>query len=226
MANTTTPKTAPEMKEPVNQNEAFILKYKNYIIGAIVVLLLCVLGYFYWKNSTTETFQRESTEMAKAQEYFSQAVISDDAELFTKALNGDSINAGFLAVAAQSGKAANVANLYAGICQARLGNMEEAVKLIEKFDGDDQMVGPAALGALGNIKATLGQIDEAISLLKKAAEKANNNSLSPQMLIQAGQLLESQGKKEEALKLYEQIRDQYQEWTRYNSIENYIERVK
>jgi len=104
--------------------------------------------------------------------------------------------------------------------------MEEAAKLIEKFDGDDQMVGPAALGALGNIKATLGQIDEAIDMLKKAAAKADNNALSPQFLIQAGQLLESQGKKEEALKLYEQIRDQYQEWTRNNAIENYIERVK
>lgn len=217
---------APEVAQTLSQNEAFILKYKNYIIGAIVVLLLCVIGYFYWKNTTTETFQKESTEMAKAQEYFSQAVISDDAGLFTKALNGDSINAGFLAIAAQSGKAANVANLYAGICQARLGNMEEAAKLIEKFDGDDQMVGPAALGALGNIKATLGQIDEAIDMLKKAAAKADNNALSPQFLIQAGQLLESQGKKEEALKLYEQIRDQYQEWTRNNAIENYIERVK
>jgi tetratricopeptide (TPR) repeat protein len=153
--------------------------------------------------------------------------MADDAALFEKALNGDSINAGFLAIANDySGKAANVANLYAGICQARLGNMEEAAKYIDKFDGDDQMVAPTAIAALGNIKASLGQLDEAVSILKKAAAKADNIALSPQFLIQAGEILESQGKKDEALKLYEQIRDEYQEWVRYNSIDNYIERVK
>jgi len=226
MAETNKKQGTPEIEETLSKNEAFILKYKNYIIGCVAVLLLCIVGYFFIKNSTTEKFQSASTEMAKAQEYFSQAVIADDADLFTKALNGDSIHAGFLAIAGNSGKAGNVASLYAGICQARLGNFEEAAKLIEKFDGDDEMVSPAALGALGNIKASLNQLDEAVDLLKKAAAKANNNALSPQFLIQAGQILESQGKKDEALKLYEQIRDDYQEWTRSNSIENYIERVK
>jgi tetratricopeptide (TPR) repeat protein len=227
MAETNKKKGAPETVEPQSQNEVSILKYKNQIIGAIVVVLLCVAGYSVWKYTTSNTFQEASTKMAKAQEYFSQAVIADDASLFEKALNGDSINAGFLAIANDySGKAGNVANLYAGICQARLGNMEEAAKLIDKFDGDDEMVGPAAIGALGNVKATLGQLDEAVSLLKKAAAKADNIALSPQFLIQAGEILESQGKKDEALKLYEQIRDEYQEWVRYNAIDNYIERVK
>ena len=227
MAETNKKQGAPAAVEAQSQNEVSILKYKNQIIGAVVAVLVIVAGYSFWKYTTANTFQEASTKMAKAQEYFSQAVMADDAALFEKALNGDSINAGFLAIANDySGKAANVANLYAGICKARLGNMEEAAKYIDKFDGDDQMVAPTAIAALGNIKASLGQLDEAVSILKKAAAKADNIALSPQFLIQAGEILESQGKKDEALKLYEQIRDEYQEWVRYNSIDNYIERVK
>ena len=204
---------APEVMETLSKSEDFILKYKNLLIGAVVALLVIVAGYYTWKHFATESFKKASTAMAKAQEYYSEAVLSDDAELFTIASD-------------YSGKAANLANLYAGICYARLGNMEEAANFIKKFDGDDEMVGPASIGALGNVQAALGQLDEAVSTLKKAASKADNAALSPQFLIQAGQILESQGKKEEALKLYEQVKADYPEYLRYNSLDNYIERVK
>lgn len=218
---------APEAMETLSKSEDFILKYKNLLIGGIVAVLVIVAGYYVWKHFATESFQKASTAMAKAQEYYSDAIISDDAALFTKALNGDSINAGFVTVANDySGKAANLANLYAGICYARLGNMEEAAKYIKKFDSDEEMVAPAAIGALGNVQAALGQLDEAVSTLKKAASKANNAALSPQFLVQAGEILESQGKKDEALKLYEQVKADYPEYIRYNNLDNYIERVK
>jgi tetratricopeptide (TPR) repeat protein len=167
--------------------------------------------------------------MAKAQEYFASAVMGNDSVLFQKALNGDSINAGFLTIIEQdgSGKVVNIAKLYAGICYARLGNLQEAASYLEQYDAkDDEMVSPAALGALGNVKASLGQLDEAVATLIKAADKADNNALSPQFLIQAGEILESQGKKAEALELYERIKAKYADWQRYNTIDNYIERVK
>ena len=218
---------APEMVEALSKSEDFVLKYKNLFIGGVVALLVIVAGYFVWKNISTKAFDEDSTAMAKAQEYYSEAVLSDDADLFNKALNGDSVNAGFITIAKEcSGRVANLANLYAGICHARLGNMEEAAACIKKFDGDDQMVAPAALGALGNVQAALGQLDEAVASLKKAAAKAGNAALSPQFLMQAGEILESQGKKDEALKLYEQVKADYPEYTRYSPVDNYIERAK
>ncbi|MBQ4392583.1 MAG: tetratricopeptide repeat protein [Prevotella sp.] len=228
MAETKVNQGAPQVEVTPSGSEALLLKYKNIIIGAVIALLVIVAGYFFWKNTANQSFAKASTAMAKAQEYYSQAVMSDDAALFEKALNGDSINAGFLAIASDySGKAANLANLYAGICYSRLGNNEEAAKYLDKFSGvDDEMVTPAVKGALANAKASLGQLDEAVSLLTKAAAEADNSALSPMFLIQAGDILESQGKKAEALKLYEQIKEKYQDWTRYNSIDNYIERAK
>ena len=87
------------------------------------------------------------------------------------------------------------------------------------------MISPAAQGALGNAYAHLNQLDKAVDNLKKAAEKADNNSLSPIFLIQAGEILESQGKAEEALKLYEQVKEKYFNSMQYQTIEKYIERV-
>ena len=61
--------------------------------------------------------------------------------------------------------------------------------------------------------------------LKKAADKADNNSLSPTFLVQAGEILESQGKKDEALKLYQKVKEKYMNSMAYQTIDAYIERV-
>ena len=87
------------------------------------------------------------------------------------------------------------------------------------------MISPAAEGALGNVYAHLNQLDKAVQHLKNAAEKADNNSLSPSFLIQAGEILESQGKADEALKLYQQVKTKYFNSMQYQSIDKYIERV-
>ena len=123
--------------------------------------------------------------------------------------------------------AGNLAQLYIGLCQANLGKWQEAVNALESFSGkDDQMISPAAEGALGNAYANLNQLDKAVEHLKKAAKMADNNSLSPTFLIQAGEILESQGKKAEALELYTQIKEKYYQSMQYQSIDKYIERCK
>ena len=60
---------------------------------------------------------------------------------------------------------------------------------------------------------------------KKAAKKADNSVLSPIYLVQAGEILESQGKADEALKLYEQVRNNYRGSQQGQEIDKYIERA-
>ena len=226
MAETKNTNAAPVAGEQ-SKNEALILKYKNVIIGAIVALIVLVCAGFFYKSYTADKFTSASTDIAKAQEYFSNAINDNDTVMFQKALNGDGANAGFVAMAEEGGKVGNLANLYAGLCYAHLGQMQEAANYLEKYDAaDDAMVSPAALGALADVKANLGDIDEAASLFVKAAKKADNNTLSPAFLIKAGEIYESQGKKEEALKLYEQIKADYLNSMEYRNIDAYIERVK
>ena len=215
--------SAPVAEETLNKSEAFILKYKNAIIGAVVALIVIVAGVILYKNYVSgPAEQKASTELAKGQNLF-------QAQQFEQALNGDSTGyVGFLKIASEysSTKAGNLANLYAGLCYANLDKWQEAAQYIESFSGqDDQMVSPAALGALGNVYAHLNQLDKAVSTLIKAAEKADNNSLSPTFLIQAGQILESQNKKDEALKLYKKVKEKYFQSMQYQTIDEYIERA-
>ena len=224
MANTTNQQqAAPTMEQSLNQSEAFFLKYKKAIIGAVIALVVIVAGIVLYKTYVSGPREvKASTAIAKGQEYFQAAN-------YEMALNGDSVNfKGFAKLADEysSTAAGNLANLYAGLCYAKLDKWEDAVKYLEKYDAaDDQMISPAAEGALGNAYAHLNQLDKAVSHLKKAAEKADNNSLSPTFLIQAGEILESQGKNDEALKLYQTVKEKYFNSMAYQTIDGYIERV-
>ena len=224
MANTTNQQQAAQTAEQsLNQGEAFFIKYKKAVIATVVAIVVIIAGVVLYKTYVSGPKEiKASTAIAKGQQLF----MSDN---YQQALNGDSANfKGFAKLADEfSGTAAgNLANLYAGLCCAKLNKWEDAAKYIEKFDGaDDQMISPAAEGALGNVYAHLNQLDKAVSHLKKAAEKADNNSLSPTFLIQAGEILESQGKNDEALKLYQQVKDKYFNSMAYQTIDGYIERV-
>ena len=224
MANTTNQQQAAQTAEQsLNQNEAFFIKYKKAVIATVVAIVVIITGVVLYKTYVSGPKEiKASTAIAKGQQLFM-------ADNYQQALNGDSASfKGFAKLADEfSGTAAgNLANLYAGLCCAKLNKWEDAAKYIEKFDSaDDQMISPAAEGALGNVYAHLNQLDKAVSHLKKAAEKADNNSLSPTFLIQAGEILESQGKNDEALKLYQQVKDKYFNSMAYQTIDGYIERV-
>ena len=223
MANVNEQQGALNVEETLNKSEAFFLKYKKAIIYGVLAVIVVIAGVIVYKQYVSAPREdKASTALAKGQEYFQQ-------DLYEKALNGDGAGyAGFVKVAADysSTEAGNLANLYAGLCYAGLGKWNEAAKYLEEFDTqDDQMISPAAEGALGNAYAHINQLDKAVTHLKNAAKNADNNSLSPTFLIQAGEILESQGKAAEALELYKQVKEKYVYSMQSQTIDNYIERA-
>lgn len=214
---------APVVEEQLTKGETLLVKYKKQAIIAVVAVMVVVAGAIAYNTYVAGPREaKASTALAKAQQLFA-------AQQYEMALKGDSTGTlGFLAIADQysSTDAGNLAHLYAGLCYANTDKWQEAANELEDYDGaDDQMISPAALGALGNAYAHLNNLDKAVSTLKKAAKKADNNSLSPLFLIQAGQILESQGKKSEALELYKEIKTKYFASMQYQTIDSYIERV-
>ena len=214
------PKGAPVVEETISAQEAFFVKYKKAIIYGVLAVVVIIAGIIVYNNYVSAPREdKASTVLAKGQQLFGE-------EQYEKALNGDGATfPGLLKIASEysSTDAGNLANLYAGLCYASLGKWNEAAQYIEKFDAKgDMMISPAAEGA---VYAHLNQLDKAVSHLKSAAEKADNNSLSPTFLIQAGEILESQGKADEALKLYQTVKTKYFNSFQYQSIDKYIERV-
>lgn len=214
---------ALNVEEALTQSEAFLIKNKKAIIGAVVAIIVIVAGIVMYKNLyAAPREEKAQAALFKGQEYF-------EADAYAEALNGDSIGyAGFAKIADEfSGtKAANLAKAYMGLCYAHLGKYEEAVKALDSFDGNDQMVAPALQGAMGNCYAQLGQLDKAVSALRKAADEADNNTLSPLFLKQAGEILIKQGKYDEAIKAYTTIKEKYFRSYQAMNIDKDIEQAK
>lgn len=214
---------ALNVEDALTQSEAFLIKNKKTIIGAILAIIIIIAGIVMYKNLyAAPREEKAQAAFFKGQEYF-------EADAFAEALNGDSIGyVGFIKIADQySGTdAANLAKAYAGLCYAHLGKFDEAVKALESFDGDDQMVAPAMKGAMGNCYAQLGQLDKASSMLLKAADEADNSTLSPIYLKQAGEILVKQGKYDDAIKAYTSIKDKYFRSYQAMDIDKYIEQAK
>lgn len=208
--------------EALSTSEAFLFKYKNLLVGIVVAIVVVVCGTLAYKHFIGEPKELKASEaLFKGEQYFG----NDNYEV---ALKGDSLGyTGFLKIADEfSGTdAGNLANAYAGICYAQLGKYEEATKYLDKFSADDYMVAPAIIGTMGNCYAQMGQLDKAAATLLKAADKANSTTLSPIYLLQAGQILEKQGKNAEAVEAYKQIKTKYANSYQVMDIDKYIDRA-
>ena len=201
---------ALNVEEALSQSEAFLIKNKKAIIGAVVAVIIIVAGIVMYKNLYAEPREEKAqAALFKGQEYF-------EADLYEQALNGDSI--GFVGFA-------KIADEYSGT-YAHLGQYEAAVKALDSFSGKDQMIAPAMKGAMGNCYAQLGQLDKAASMLLSAADEADNNSISPIYLQQAGEILVKQGKYDDAIKAYTKIKDKYFRSYQSMDIDKYIEQAK
>ncbi|WP_321518758.1 tetratricopeptide repeat protein [uncultured Bacteroides sp.] len=210
------------VEDALSLSEAYLIKNRKGIIGGIVAVIIIIAAFFAYKYLYLAP-REEKAEIAifKGEEYFGQ-------DAYEVALNGDNASyKGFIKVANEfSGtKTANLAKAYAGICYAQLGKYNEAQKFLSDFDGDDQMVSPAILGALGNCYAQLNQLDKAVTTLQDAAKKADNNTLSPIYLLQAGLIMEQQGKYPDAIVAYTTIKDKYFNSYQAMDIDKYIERA-
>lgn len=221
---------SPE-QSALNKSEAFFEKNKKVVSIAVIVVIALIGGIFAFHAWNKSREDKASTELALAQEYFNQ-------DTFDKALNGDGARTkGFLKLADEySGTdAGNLARLYSGLCYANLGKWQQAVDCLDDFDGkDDAAISPAAMAALGNAYAHVNNLDKAVSCLKKAAKMADeesvndaNMSLSPTFMLQAAEILESQGKKDDALELYQDIKKKYlaSQLVQSGEIDKYIERA-
>lgn len=207
--------------EVLGKSEEFVIKYKKAIVGGILAIIVCVLGFILYSMYVTAPKEAAANNaIFKAQQYFAQ----ND---FETALNGDGVNAGFLKVIEDhSGTdAANLAYAYAGFCNAQLGNIDEAINNLENFDGNDKILAPKAMQTLALCYAHKENLDKAISLLIDAAETAQNTAISPRCLMDAAAMYEQQGNSNEAKKLYEQIKKEYPNSPEAGNIDKFINSI-
>ncbi|AVI49755.1 hypothetical protein C5O00_00675 [Pukyongia salina] len=209
----TTAEVFKSLDEGASRTEAWVEKNQKYILGVVGAIAICVLGYIAYQQFIQEPKEVEATnEMFKAQEYYEQALASADTDsLYNLALNGGEGKYGFLDIIDNYGStsAGNRARYYAGMALLNLKDYQQAINYLDEYDGDDEMTGPLAKGAIGDAFVQLGQNDEALKYYEEAASMRKNGVTSPRFHLKAGKTALDLGKADVALKHFKAISDNY-----------------
>ncbi len=194
------------VEDSLGKTEQFIEENQNKLLTAVAVVVLIILGVWaYSKFIKGPKEERAASQMFQAEAYFEMDSVS-------RALNGDANYPGFLQIINQfSGtKAANNAKYYAGACYMRLGEFNQAIKMLDDFSSSDPNLAPIAKGLQGDAYMELGQTSKAIDLYKKAADMAEENVfVAPIYLQKLGVAYEKEQKYSDALKAYETLLQKY-----------------
>ena len=210
------------LDEALIASGSFIEKHKKTIIiglSAVILLVLGIIGYqqFVKKPRVLEA----ANHLSLVQQAFEMR--NDSIALY-----GDgNENIGAVAIMEEYGStpSGKVARLYAGISSYRLGNYQDAIDFLEDYKADDLHSYARSRVTLGDAYANLGQLDEAAEAFKDGVD-SKSDVFAPVCLKKLGAIYEAQGKAEEAIKAYEQIKSQYPQSVVAEDIDKYIAYLK
>ncbi|WPR72963.1 hypothetical protein SLW70_07540 [Flavobacterium sp. NG2] len=211
--DSTTAEVFSKLDETASITEDWVAKNQKIIIGFVGAVALFTVGYLVFQKFISEPKQNEAAdEMFVAQQNFEKATngIASDS-LYKLSLNGSEGKFGFIKIADEySGTdAGNLANYYAGIAFLNTGKYTEAIDYLSKFKSDDMILSALAKGAIGDAHSQKNEQEDALSFYVKAAETNKNDFTTPRFLLKAGKTALALGKKEDALKFFTDIKDNY-----------------
>lgn len=207
--------------ETTHKVEDFYTRNKKNINTALLAVVVIVGGYFGYKKFYLEPQEAEvQREMFMAQKYF-------EIDSFDIALKGNGTFKGFADIASEYGstKGGNLAHYYAGICNLRTGQFQEAIDHLEDFSTSNELIAPLAEGAIGDAYVELGDLEKGVSHYTKAAKMSNNKLTSPIFFKKAGLVFEEQKEYSKAIDVYTTIKNDYAEAQEAQDIDKYIARA-
>jgi len=210
-----------DIESALTKTEQFIEDHQQKIIYGIGAIILIVVVYLAF----TRFYLRPRDNEAKSQMYMAEQYFEKDS--FNLALNGDGNYLGFLDIMDDYSmtKAGKLARYYAGISYLKMGQFDDAIDNLKSFKTKDILLGPVALGALGDAYLEKGQDSKALSLYEEAADFSENELTTPIFLMKAGKLAESLGNSKKALGYYQQVKEKFPETLEGRQVDKYIARV-
>jgi tetratricopeptide (TPR) repeat protein len=221
--DSTTAGVFSKLDETASKTEDWVAKNQKIIIGLVAGVALVTIGYLaFQKFVATPKEDEAANEMFVAQQNFQKAtdgVASDS--LYKLSLNGSEGKFGFVKIADEySGTAAgNLANYYAGIAYLNTGKYDEAIEYLGKFNSKDILLSALAKGAIGDAYSQKNQPKEALENYIKASETSKNDFTTPRFLLKAGKTALALGNKEEALKYFTDIKENYDSTPEASSVD-------
>ncbi len=182
-----------------NENRITILA----IVISIIVVVGSLVGYNYYSKNQEQQAQQL---LAIAEGYYSQGD-------FDRAINGDSfeLTYGFLAIANEfSGtEAGNLATYYASVSSFKLGNIEDALDYLSRYDAPKGILGVGAISFNAKLLLANGSTELAAETFLKAANWDINDITTPYNLYRAAEAYFDAGNLERAKEIADQIIVEY-----------------
>ncbi|MBQ9705613.1 MAG: tetratricopeptide repeat protein [Paludibacteraceae bacterium] len=207
-----------ELQEAISASGQWIIKNQNLLMWCLCGILAVIVAVMAFNNYyLTPKNQEAADAVGKAVVYFAN-------DNYEAALNGmDDQFMGFEEIADTYGitKSGKLAAVYAGICHYNLGNYEEAVHYLGKYNADDLNIAPAVMMKKGDAYAEMGETQKAASCFMKAG-KADNAVIAPIALKKAGIAYTAMGDTKAARKAYETIKEKYPQSQEAQDIDKYI----
>ncbi len=228
----TTAEVFETLDTTASKSEKWIEKNNKALFYALVGIAIIILAFLGYNKYILEPTEQEATnELAFPRQYFDKASTAPSSQvdsLLTLGLEGADGRYGFVDIATtySGSKAGNMANYYAGVSYLKLKNYERAIEHLSKFDSDDEILGPTALGAIGDAFADINQLQEALEYYEKAAYKQDNDFTAPLFLYKAGKVALELKEYAKAETFFTKIKDDYKTSDYGKDIEKFINAAK
>jgi TolA-binding protein len=208
--------------DAVNSLDAFWKKNQKIITYVALGLVLIVGGWYAYHQYVVKPKEQKAQDaIYSAQGYFAM----DSLQL---ALNGRGTERGFLYVIKNYGgtKTGELARFYAGICYLKLHDFDNAIKYLKDYDTDSKMIQMVAWGGLADAYSEKNNKSKAIELYKKAGRHfTEEEARSSEYLFRAAQLLEMENKNDDAVEIYNEIKEKFPRTDKGSNADRYIYRL-
>ena len=227
----TTQEVFDSLDETASKSEQWLEKNQKLVytvLGAFLFVLLAYLAYGKFVSGPKEV--KAANHLAYSKSIFDKAELATTNidSLYNIASNGADNKYGLLEVAKKysSTKAGNLAKYMAGMSYLKMNDYKNAIDLLGKFSSDDEMLGPIAKGKMGDAFADINQPKDAYSYYKQAANLRANNFTTPLYLFKAANVALEIGKFDDALSMFNKIKNTYPTSEEAKDIQIYINRAE
>ena len=228
----TTAEVFNTLDDTASKSEQWIEKNSKPLFYGLVIVIVLILGFLGYNKYVIEPQETAaSNELSFPRKHFNEANTaagSDIDSLLQLGLDGVDNKFGFLDISTQYNgtKAANIANYYAGVSYLKMKEYQKAIEYLSKFNSDDELLGPTALGAIGDAFADIDQAEDALDYYEKAANKKDNEFTTPLFLYKAGHTAMSLKQYDKAAQLFTQIKEKYAKSDQGIDIDKFINAAK
>lgn len=210
-----------------SKTEEWVAKNQKMIFGIVFVIAIGAIVWVLYGKFIVEPKEADAADkMFRATENFEQAAngVKSDS-LYALSLKDAEGKPGFPAIAEDfSGtKSANLAHYAAGMAYLQTGKFDQAIEQLEQFKSDDETLGPLAAGAIGDAYAEKKDMNKALEQYKKAIDmKKDNKFITARFKMKAGKTELALGNKAEALKYFNDIKENYPGTMESQSVDAFI----